>query len=82
MEKNSGESFPESWIWTQGAAAHPEKVHVGENYVTTRESSPQNPLTHLLLCLLCGAFELTNIPPPPLDIGQLTRTKLLLTLCF
>ena len=29
MEKNWGESFPESWIWTQGAAAHPEKVGGG-----------------------------------------------------
>ena len=43
MEKNWGESFPESWIWTQGAAAHPEKVHEEEDSVTTRESSPQNP---------------------------------------
>ena len=26
MEKNWGDSFPESWIWAQGAVAQPQKV--------------------------------------------------------
>ena len=50
MEKNWGESFPESWIWTQGTAAHPEKV---QGLRDDRVNSTEPMLTHLLLY---GAF--------------------------
>ena len=54
MEKNWGESFPESWIWTQGVAAHPEKVQgLSGALRDDRVNSTEPMLTHLLLY---GAF--------------------------